>query len=117
MRILPLSLTLAATLGLAAGCGDEPQSKAPSNAPASTAPSSTSSAPASPPGTAQSSSSGTGVMSSATPGSPTQDEKKEGTNPVQQQIDPKDRDQHRDFQQSGDAKGPTSQDTQPKPGN
>ena len=117
MRILPLSLMVAATLGLAAGCGDEPEPKAQSNEPASTAPSSTSSAPPSTPGTAQSSTSGTGVTSSATAGSPTQAQKQEGSNPVQQQVDPKYRDQRQDFQQPGDEKGPTSADTQPKTGN
>jgi hypothetical protein len=117
MRILPLPFMVAATLGLAAGCGDEPAPKAQSDAPASSAPASTSSAPPSSPGTAQSSSGGTGVTSSATPGAATQEQKKEGANPVQQQVDPKDTEQRRDFKQSGDQQGPTSADTQPKPGN
>jgi hypothetical protein len=105
-------------VALAAGCDRAPTPDAKqSNAPASSAPSSTSSAPASPPGTAQSSTGGTGVTSSATPGSPTQAQKQEGNNPVQQQVDPKDTEQRRDFQQSGDGKGPASADTQPKAGN
>jgi hypothetical protein len=48
------------------------------------------------------------------PGS--QAEKKEGANPVQGQVDPKQSEQHRDFQQRGDGKGPTGPDTQPKRG-
>lgn len=32
------------------------------------------------------------------------------------QVDPKQAEQHRDFQQQGDEKGPTGPDTQPKTG-
>jgi len=46
----------------------------------------------------------------------TQEEKKEGANPVQGQVDPKQGEQHRDFQRSGDAAGPKSPDTAPKTG-
>jgi hypothetical protein len=38
-------------------------------------------------------------------------------NPTQGQVDPKHGEQHRDFQQKGDAAGPTSPDTKPKIGN
>jgi len=118
MRYLPSSLMIVAALGLAAGCDRAPTPDAKqSSAPASSAPSSTSSAPTSPPGTAQSSTGGTGVTSSATPGSPTQAQQQEGANPQQGQVDPKDKDQRKDFQQSGDAKGPASPNTQEKPGN
>jgi hypothetical protein len=44
---------------------------------------------------------------------PTQSEKREGANPTQGQVDPKEPAQHRDFQQKGDARGPTSPDTTP----
>lgn len=57
------------------------------------------------------------VQSSATPstaGAATPDEKREGANPQQGQVDPKEREQRRDFQQSGDAKGPSSADTTPR---
>jgi hypothetical protein len=47
-------------------------------------------------------------------GSPTLEQKKEGSNPVQGQVDPKQSEQHRDFQQPGDKSGPQSADTQPK---
>jgi hypothetical protein len=45
-----------------------------------------------------------------------QAEKREGANPVQGQVDPKQSEQHKDFKTKGDAAGPTSPDTQPKPG-
>lgn len=41
---------------------------------------------------------------------PTAAEKKTGSNPVQGQVDPKQSEQHKDFQQPGDGAGP-------KPGN
>jgi hypothetical protein len=44
------------------------------------------------------------------------EEKKEGANPVQGQVDPKAPEQHRDFKQSGDAAGPTSPETKPRGG-
>ena len=43
-------------------------------------------------------------------------EKKEGANPVQGQVDPKQAEQHRDFQQKGDGKGPSSPETTPRSG-
>ena len=46
---------------------------------------------------------------------PTTAEKREGANPVQGQVDPKEPEQRRDFKQSGDAAGPTSEETQPRP--
>jgi hypothetical protein len=39
-------------------------------------------------------------------GAPTAGEKKESSNPVQGQIDPKQSAQHKDFQQPGDKSGP-----------
>jgi hypothetical protein len=47
-------------------------------------------------------------------GSPTMEQKKEGSNPVQGQIDPKQSEQHKDFRQPGDQAGPKSTETQPK---
>jgi hypothetical protein len=43
-------------------------------------------------------------------------EKREGANPTQQQVDPKERVQHRDFRHPGDAAGPRSPETAPSPG-
>jgi len=40
-------------------------------------------------------------------------EKKEGANPVQGQVDPKEPAQHKDFQQRGDQSGPSSAETKP----
>ena len=42
------------------------------------------------------------------------EEKREGANPQQQQVDPKESAQHRDFQQRGDQAGPRSAETSPK---
>ena len=90
-----LAAALAATVLLAA-CERAPQPKT-SSAP--DAGSGTSSMPAQPrPQTA----------------SPTMEQKKEGSNPVQGQVDPKQVEQHKDFQQSGDKAGPKSAETQPK---
>ena len=119
MKLLPLSVAVAAVLSLAA-CGDDvpKPDTSQSNAPASSAPATASSppggaststgssaAPSSSTGVQQSSE---GVSSSAAPGTP---------NVHQQHADPKEAAQHRDFQQKGDAQGPTSQETQPKPQN
>jgi hypothetical protein len=45
-----------------------------------------------------------------------QEEKKDGANPVQGQVDPKESAQHKDFQQRGDSAGPSGPDTAPKRG-
>jgi len=45
-----------------------------------------------------------------------QEERKEGANPVQGQVDPKAAGQQRDFQQKGDGAGPKGPDTEPKQG-
>ena len=46
-------------------------------------------------------------------GAPTAQQKSEGANPTQGQVDPKEAAQHKDFQQRGDAAGPTSPETKP----
>jgi hypothetical protein len=54
--------------------------------------------------------------SSTTPantGVPTTADKRDGVNPVQGQVDPKQADQHRDFRNNEDGAGPRSSDTQP----
>ena len=50
----------------------------------------------------------------ANTGQPTMSEKREGANPQQQQVDPKESAQHRDFKQKGDAAGPQSAETAPR---
>ena len=42
----------------------------------------------------------------ANAGTPSAAEKREGSNPTQGQVDPKQSEQHKDFQQRGDAAGP-----------
>jgi hypothetical protein len=54
-----------------------------------------------------------GVTSSAT-GAASKEDKREGANPQQQQVDPKQKEQRRDFEMRGDQAGPTSPETQPK---
>jgi hypothetical protein len=49
-------------------------------------------------------------------GQPSSAEKKEGGNPVQGQVDPKEPAQRKDFQQRGDQSGPTSEETKPRGG-
>ena len=92
---------LAAALALAAGCNKGPDQAKPS-AGADKAPSqpqvNTPTTPASGGSTAS------------------QEEKKEGANPVQGQVDPKAGVQQRDFQQRGDSAGPKGPDTEPKQG-
>lgn len=89
-----LAIALAATVALAA-CDRTPQPRTTPSPTAGSGPS----APLSP---------------APQTGSPSQAEKKEGSNPVQGQVDPKDASQHRDFQQPGDAAGPKSAETAPK---
>jgi hypothetical protein len=86
-------ILIVAALALPAGCNKGPESNPPQQAQAST--------PTTPANIGQ-------------PGS--QEEKKEGANPVQGQVDPKAPEQHRDFKQSGDGAGPKGPDTMPKRG-
>ena len=97
MKLKNLAAALAA--GALAACGDTPpQPRVAPHPPASQ-----------PAGTGATSSS-----SSATPASA--EERKEGANPVQQQVDPKQPEQRRDFQHPNEKAGPTSPETQPKTG-
>src|SRR5262245_31942568 len=105
MKTLFLTLTTALALGALAGCDR------PANQPAGTG----ASAPtqSSPPTSPQSST----PTTPANVGQPqSQAEKQEGANPTQGQVDPKQAEQHKDFQHKGDAAGPTSPDTKPKTG-
>jgi hypothetical protein len=89
-----------ALLALFAGCNKGPDSK-------------------NPPARADTPSSQAQVNTPTTPanvGQPSSPEKKEGTNPVQGQVDPKSPAQQRDFQQQGDQAGPKGPDTAPKRG-
>jgi hypothetical protein len=97
---LPIAV-LAAALALAAGCDKGSEKAAPAPRADSPPPQSQATTPTTP--------ANVGQPKSA-------EEKKEGANPVQGQVDPKQGEQHRDFQQKGDAKGPTSPETKPKSG-
>ena len=81
----PVFALFAATLILAAGCDRPPQ---PRTDPAAGA------GPSAP------------VQPRPQTGSPSAAEKKEGANPVQGQVDPKQSAQHKDFKQPGDGAGP-----------
>lgn len=48
---------------------------------------------------------------------PNAEEKRDGANPQQGQVDPKQSEQRRDFQQPGDGAGPQSKDAQPTQSN
>lgn len=106
MRFPALAAAIAA-LSLAA-CGDEPP---PPRVGAPDAPSASRASPApSAPATSPSPS------APAAGGATSAEERKEGANPVQQQVDPKEAEQRRDFQHPRDGEGPTSPETQPKTG-
>ena len=95
-------LILAAAFALAAGCNKGPDQGKPAGGADKAPPQSQVNTPTTP-------ASGGSTAS--------QEEKKEGANPVQGQVDPKAGEQHRDFQQPGDSAGPKGPDTAPKKGN
>ena len=57
---------------------------------------------------------GSAAPASSATGPASQEERKEGANPTQGQVDPKQKEQRRDFEMRGDQRGPTSAETQPK---
>ena len=97
-----LTLAVAISLGLLAGC----------NRSETTPPSPKTDTSSATPSSASGSTTTSGTTSSAN-GSPSTSEKREGANPTQGQVDPKDADQHRDFRHKDDASGPQSSDAQP----
>jgi hypothetical protein len=110
-NVMRLSIVvLAAALALVAGCDQRSDPGKPAAGTGNAPPAATDKAPPSQP---QVNTPTTPAPSSATTGA-SAEEKKEGANPVQQQVDPKQSEQHRDFQHKGDAAGPTSPETQPK---
>lgn len=110
MKTTLLSLATALALGALAGCDRNPEPRAGQASPASSAPSSTSSA-------SSGSTSAPATPQSNTPTTPAnvQGGKEASSNPVQQQVDPKQPEQQRDFKMQGDAAGPKNPDG-PKPG-
>lgn len=101
MKTTTLFIAIAFALGALAGCDRKaPEQRTPAAPPSSQAGTGATSTPTTP----------------ANAGAPSQAEKKDGANPVQGQVDPKQGAQHRDFRQQGDGAGPKSPDTQPKTG-
>lgn len=88
MKPIPIIVATALALGTLAGCDRKPEQR-PASAGSTSTPQS-----ANTPGTP------------ANAGTPSSAEKKEGSNPVQGQVDPKQPAQHKDFQQKGDGAGP-----------
>lgn len=94
MKTLFVTVVTALALGTVAGCDRNPQQRSATPPPsqagtgASTVPQSNT--PSTP----------------ANAGTPSQAEKREGSNPTQGQVDPKESAQHKDFQQKGDGAGP-----------
>ena len=91
------ALLVAAAL---AGCGE--QTSAPRVAPQ--------------PGASQPAGAGTTTPPTTSTTPATAQERSDGANPVQQQVDPKEAVQRRDFQHPNEKAGPTSPETQPKTG-
>ena len=95
MKPTLLVISIALALGTLAGCDRNP-----SPTPATGATPATATPPAA--GTGSSSTPST----PANAGTPSAAEKKEGSNPTQGQVDPKQNEQRKDFQMKGDGAGP-----------
>lgn len=94
MKTTILTLATALALGLLAGCDRQPEQRT------------TATPPAAPAGSGASTAQSNTPTTPANAGTPSAAEKKEGANPVQGQVDPKQPAQHKDFQQRGDGAGP-----------
>jgi hypothetical protein len=94
MKTTLLTLAVAAALAAVAGCDRTPEQRAKQTPPSSAAGGGTSTPQANTPSTP------------ANAGTPSAAEKREGSNPTQGQVDPKQQPQHKDFQQRGDGTGP-----------
>lgn len=93
MKTTLVSIAVALALGALTGCDRNPNP-------------SQSKTPPPPAGTGSSSATTTTPSTPANAGTPSAAEKKEGSNPVQGQVDPKQGEQHKDFQQKGAGAGP-----------
>lgn len=94
MKTTLLTLAVAAALAAVAGCDRAPEQRTTQTPPTSSAAGGTAAPQANTPSTP------------ANVGTPSSAEKREGSNPVQGQVDPKDGPQQKDFQQRGDGAGP-----------
>ena len=103
MKMTSLAALLAATA--LAACGEQTPQPRVAPEPA-----------ASQPASSQPAASGATTSSSTSTAPATSEERKEGANPVQQQVDPKEAEQRRDFKHPNEKAGPTSPETQPKSG-
>lgn len=95
MKTLLITAATAFALAALAGCDRNPQQQRPGTTPPSQAGAGASSVPQS-----------NTPTTPANAGTPSQAEKNEGSNPVQGQVDPKQSEQRKDFQQRGDGSGP-----------
>ena len=96
MKTTLVSIAVALALGALAGC-DRTSTPSQSKGTPSTTP---------PPAAGTGSSSATTPNTPANAGTPSAAEKKEGSNPVQGQVDPKQGSQTKDFEQKGAGAGP-----------
>jgi hypothetical protein len=103
MKPTILITAAALALGLVAGCDRKADDRASVTTPATTTP---------PPAASGSSAPTTPQVN--TPTTPANVQGKTEKNPVQQQVDPKEQAQRRDFQHKGDGAGPRSTETAPK---
>jgi len=92
MKTTLVSIAVALALGALAGCDRNPDPAQSKTTP--------------PPAAGTGSSSATTPTTPANVGTPSTAEKKEGSNPVQGQVDPKQGEQTKDFQQKGAGAGP-----------
>jgi hypothetical protein len=95
MKTTILTIATALALGLLAGCDRDPQQQRTTATP-----------PAAPAGSGATGAQSNTPTTPANAGTPSAAEKKEGANPTQGQVDPKQGEQHKDFQQRGDGAGP-----------
>src|SRR5687768_14167797 len=94
MKTSILTIAIALALGTVAGCDRNPEQRAAGTGASQPRTETPQAAQSNPPSTP------------ANAGTPSAGEKKDGANPVQGQVDPKQGAQHKDFQQRGDGTGP-----------
>lgn len=97
MKPTILTIAIAVALGALAGCDRTPQERAKQTPPTTTT---------QPAGSGSSAAQSNTPSTPANVGQPTQAEKTDGANPTQGQVDPKQAEQHKDFQHRGDGAGP-----------
>jgi hypothetical protein len=96
MKPTHLTIAIAVALGALAGCDRNPKQEPRASAVPQQQPA----------GTGSSAAQSNTPSTPANIGQPNQAEKKDGANPTQGQVDPKQGEQHKDFQHRGDGAGP-----------